>query len=87
MDEQTKRTYYGIVAKGWQLMKADMELPPSVRQCPEADRQWSELIDKYSTDFVEQYKGTQFMDFACGIANTMLMEIERIAKRKEGMKV
>ena len=27
------------------------------------------------------------LDFACGIANTMLMEIERIAKRKEGMKV
>lgn len=87
MDEQTKRIYYGIVVKGWQLMKADMELPPSVRQCPEADRQWSELIDKYSTDFVEQYKGTPYLDFACGIANTMLMEIERIAKRKEGMKV
>ena len=49
MDEQTKRAYYGIVAKGWQMMKADMELPPSVRQCPEADRQWSELIDKYNS--------------------------------------
>lgn len=87
MEENILRTYYDIVVRAWKMFKTDAELPPSVRQCPEADRQWSELIDKYSTDFVEQYKGTPYLDFACGIANTMLMEIERIAKRKEGMKV
>ena len=85
MEDNILRTYYDIVVRAWKMFKADAQLPPSVRQCPEADRQWSELIDKYSTDFVEQYKGTPYLDFACGIANTMLMEIERIAKRKEGM--
>lgn len=87
MDETTKRTYYDIIVRGWKLMKADMDLPPSVKMCPESDRQWGELVNKYSTDFVEHYKGTQFQDFALGIANAVLGEIERIAKRKEGMKV
>ena len=87
MEENILRTYYDIVVRAWKMFKTDAELPPSVKICPESDRAWSELLEKYSTDLAEQYKGTQFMDFACQIANTMLMEIERIAKRKEGMKV
>lgn len=87
MEENILRTYYDIIVRAWKMFKTDAELPPSVKICPESDRAWGELLEKYSTDLAEQYKGTPYLDFACGIANTMLMEIERIAKRKEGMKV
>ena len=75
-----------FIAGNWKMFKTDAELPPSVKICPESDRAWSELLEKYSTDLAEQYKGTQFQGFACDIANVMLREIETIARRQEGVK-
>ncbi len=86
MEENILRTYYDIIVRAWKMFKTDAELPPSVKICPESDRAWSELLEKYSTDLAEQYKGTQFQGFACDIANVMLREIETIARRQEGVK-
>lgn len=87
MTDNILHTYYDIIVRAWKLFKADAQLPPSVKQSPEADEAWRGLLDRYSTDLAEQYKGTQFQGFACDIANVMLREIETIARRQEGVKV